>query len=136
MPVPAEWALQRAVYDALVTSSSLVAALGGAHVFDRVPRSQRPPYIMLGDGETANWTTATEDGAEHLLTLNIVSDNPGRKQAVTIAGLVRDVLNGTQLTLEDHYLVNLQFGSTTVRRNKHDESFTAVVRFRAVTEPQ
>ena len=110
--------------------------LGGAHVFDKVPRAQRAPYIAFAEGELADWSTATEDGAEHLVVLLAVSDMPGRKEVIALAEGVRDVLDNAALILSDHHLVNLQFGSFSVRRNKDGDGYTATVRFRAVTEPQ
>jgi len=131
----ATWSLQTAVYERLINATSLTDALGGPFVYDRVPRQRKPPYVVLGDGETADWSTGSEGGQEHLLSFEIVSRQPGRKEVVELAGHLRIALDGADFPLIDHHLVNLRFGSASVRSNREDDGYTATVRFRAVTEP-
>jgi len=135
MALSPAWSLQRAIYDTLQASSALTTALGGAHIYDRAPRSQRPPYVIFLDGETTDWSTATEPGTEHLVVLNVISEMPGRKEVIAISDLVGEALHNAQLALVDHHLINLRLGSMSVRRNKHNVGSTATLRFRAVTEP-
>jgi uncharacterized protein DUF3168 len=61
----ASWALQRSVYQALAGSSDLTTLLGGARIYDHAPQGAAFPFITLGQSVVRDWSTGTEDGAEH-----------------------------------------------------------------------
>lgn len=64
-------ALQRAVFSALSKDAALVALLGSAKIYDDVPQRTDFPYVSFGQSTERDWSTATEDGAEHLVTLHV-----------------------------------------------------------------
>ncbi len=65
MAEAASWALQRSVYQALAGSSDLTTLLGGARIYDDAPQGAAFPFITLGQSVIRDWSTGTEDGAEH-----------------------------------------------------------------------
>lgn len=45
---------------------AVVAALGGARVYDDVPKRAEFPYLTFGQTTERDWSTATEPGHEHI----------------------------------------------------------------------
>lgn len=126
--------LRKAVFAALTTDAALLAALGGARIHDVPPAAPEFPYVTLGEAQLIDWSTATEAGHEHRLTLNVWSRQGGHGQAHAIAHLVQQALHDAPLTLAGHRLVNLRFSSAEIRREAGGRTYRALVRFRAVTE--
>jgi hypothetical protein len=130
----ASWALQSAVFAAL-SADVTVQSLLSARIFDAVPRDAGFPYAVLGDGKETNWDTATEKGSEHELSITVWSRNGGHKEAKSVADAIRFVLNGATLSLSGHALVDLRFLDCEHARDSDGETYSATLRFRAVTEP-
>jgi len=131
----AQSSLQKGIYEALASDAALSGLLGGAHVYDSVPRQAAFPYVTFGRMVSRDWSTGSGAGREHFFTLHVWSRNRGYKQAQTIIGAVNDVLHDASLGLADHILVNLRFELSEMRRARDGETIHAVMRFRAVTEP-
>lgn len=129
------WSLQQAIWVALSTAPGLVALLGVPRVFDDVPQGIDPPYITIGQSTVADWSTGTEDGEEHQLTLHVWSRAGGRKETHEIMGAIRAALDGHYLALAGHRLINLRHQLSEVRRDPDGETLHGIVRLRAVTEP-
>jgi hypothetical protein len=129
------WALQKAVYAALAADGPLLALLGGAKIHDAVPQDAAVPYIAIGEAQVRDWSTGTEDGAEHMLMLHVWSRYGGKREAYEIADAIRAVLDGALLGLDDHRLVNLRHQYSELKRDPDGETQHGVLRFRAVTEP-
>jgi hypothetical protein len=128
-------ALQRGVYQALAGSLDLTTLLGGVRVYDHAPQSAPYPFITLGQSAIRDWSTGTEDGAEHNLTLHVWSRTGGKKQVQEIIEAIKDVLHDQPLTLADHHLVNLRHEFSEARLDPDGDTFHGIVRYRAVTEP-
>ncbi len=129
-------ALRAAIHQALVADSALAAALGGHRVYDAPPRDTEFPYVTLGD---VRITDASGDDAplqEHQLILHAWSRQGGHKQAHVITGALLAALDDAPLSPDGHRLVNLRFAIADIRRESDGRTYHAVVRFRAVTEPQ
>ena len=135
MPTAASAALRSAVHDALVADAGLTSLLGGPKVYDEPPRSAAFPYVTLGETRIADYSTGTEPGEEHQLTLHAWSRQGGHREAHLIAGALLQALDDAPLTLTDHHLVNFRFAVADVRREADGRTYHALVRFRAVTEP-
>ena len=135
MPTASTAALRAAIHDALVADSPLMSLLGGPRVYDEPPRDALFPYVTLGEARVTDWSTGTERGEEHQLTLHAWSRQGGHKQAHLIAGALLQALHDTPLMLSDHRLINLCFSVADVRREADGRTYHALVRFRAVTEP-
>jgi len=128
-------ALRAAIHTALSTDTPLTNLLGGARVYDEPPRSVSFPYVTLGEGRMADWSTSSEPGEEHEITLHAWSRQGGHREAHLIAGALLQALDDAPLALADHRLVNLRFAVADVRREADGRTYHALVRFRAVTEP-
>jgi hypothetical protein len=129
-------ALRAAIHDALVADAPLNALLGGPKVYDEPPPSAAFPYVTLGDARVTDWSTGSERGEEHQLTLHAWSRQGGHKEAHLVAGALLQALDDAPLVLTDHRLINFRFALADVRREADGRTYHALVRFRAVTEPQ
>jgi hypothetical protein len=128
-------ALRAAIHDALIADTVLTTLLGGPSSFDEPPRGAAFPYVTLGEARIVDFSTGTDTGEEHQLTLHAWSRQGGHREAHMIAGALLQALDDAPLALEDHRLVNLRFALADVRREADGRTYHALVRFRAVTEP-
>jgi hypothetical protein len=129
-------ALRAAIHDALVADSGVATVLGGARVHDVPPREAAFPYVTLGEARIVD--ASVDDGAmqEHLLTLHAWSRQGGHKEAHAIAAALLQALDDAPLAPAGHRLVNLRFTVADIRREADGRTYHALVRFRAVTEPE
>lgn len=128
--------LQAAVVAALSQNATLTEMTGGhPRVFDAVPPKTPYPYLTIGQTIERDWSTGSEDGREHTLTLHVWSKAAGRRQVHEIADVVRGALHLAPLMLSDHRLINIRHEFTDSRREPDNETYRALIRFRAVTEP-
>jgi hypothetical protein len=128
-------ALRAAIHDALVADGALGALLGGSKVYDEPPKAAAFPYVTLGEARVADFSTASDTGEEHRLTLHAWSRQGGHRQAHMIAGALLLALDDAPLAPAGHTLVNLRFATADIRRESDGRTYHALVRFRAVTEP-
>jgi Protein of unknown function (DUF3168) len=131
----ASWALQRSIYQALTGSIELTSLLGGERIYSNPPPAAEFPYITLGQTVNLDWSTGTEDGNEHSLTLHVWSRANSAEQVHDIIEQIRVALHNQLLALEDHYLVNLRHEFSEARLDPDGETMHGIVRYRAVTEP-
>ena len=128
-------ALQRAMRNALLADTTLVGLLGGAHIFDEVPRGEPPLHVVFEMIETRDWSTVSGKAHEHFVTIEVVTNARSRALAQSICNAIEAVLDQAALTLEGHKLINLRLAFWSVSRRKSSENFGATLRFRAATEP-
>jgi len=126
--------LQRSLYQAIRTSAEITSLLGGAKVYDDVPQRTDFPYITLGQSIVRDWSTGTEAGHEHVVTVHVWSRSAGRKQTHEIMGALQARLHDQTLPLVENHLVNLRHEFSDARREPDGDTYHGVVRFRAVTE--
>ncbi len=132
----ASLALQSAILAALSSSADLSALTGGhARVYDFVPPGTPYPYVTFGQAVERDWSTGSEDGREHTLTLQVWSRASGRSEVYHGAAILRSLLHLAPLPLQGFNLVSLRYQFQEARREPDGETFRAIVRFRAVTEP-
>lgn len=129
------WSLQQAVFAALGADAALTALIGASRIYDDVPQGTPFPYLTFGQSTARDWSTGTEEGSEHVLTLHVWSQSKGKKQAHEIMNAVRAVLHDQPLTLAGHRLVNLRHEFSESRREPDGDTIHGITRFRAVTEP-
>lgn len=134
MAAPA-WELQKAVYGALIANAGLVAALGGARIYDEVPRGAAFPYVTFGPISTRDWSTGTDEGVEHTLTLRAWSKGSGAREVHLVLDAVRAALHEAALTISGQRLVSLRHEASEAARERDGETWQGTARFRAVTEP-
>ena len=130
------WPLQKAIFAALSTDSALASLLGDPpRVYDDPPVGAELPYVQIGDGSESDWSTASDSGSEHQLTIHVWSRAGGRMEARAILSAIYGALHEAGLTLEGNHLVNLRFALSQVWRESDGETYHGVARYRAVTEP-
>ncbi len=99
-----------------------IAALGGARIHDVPPAAPDFPYVTLGEAQVSDWSTATERGEEHRLSLAAWSRQGGHAEAHAIAHLIQQALHDAPLELPGHALVEsaLQRGADQARAGRAD----------------
>ena len=127
--------LRAAIRYALATDGALTSLLGGARIYDEVPRAASYPYVSLGEARVTDFSAGEQPGEEHQLTLHAWSQQGGHREAHMIAGALLQALDDAPLTLAGQHLVNLRFAVADIRREADGRTYHALVRFRAVTEP-
>jgi hypothetical protein len=135
MSASSAWSLQEAIHARLTSDAALTALLGGPRIYDHVPHATRAPYVTFGPSVVRDWSTGTEDGEEHVVTLHVWTEVGGRKVSDAIVAALRAALHDSELFLIDHRLVSLRQEATETRRESDGDTFRAAVRLRAVTEP-
>ncbi len=133
----ASWALQQAIFATLAVSDAVKDAVGDPpRIFDAVPRGSAFPYIVIGDDRESDWSTATEPGSAHALTIHIWSRAAGRRETRLAAEAVVDALNGAELTITGQTLIDLRWLESESTRESDGETVHAQLRFKALLEPQ
>lgn len=127
-------ALLAAIHARLAADPALAAAIGPDGIRDRLLPRPVLPSVVFADLETRDYSTGSEPGEEHRLTIEVCSDAEGRREAEEIAGRARLLLHDAPLALTDHILVTLAHVRTRTRRQPGTKLFIAELRFRAVTE--
>lgn len=127
-------ALRTAVVARLAGDAATLAALGGARIYDDPPTRAEFPYMTFGQSSERDWSTGSDEGFEHLLTLHVWSRAAGRKQAETAIAAALTALHDQPLELDGHRMINLRHEFTDARRESDGLTYRASARFRAVTE--
>ncbi len=93
-------ALQKAVYAAFVADDGV-----GALITDRISTRAAPCHLPLRHHRPttlADWSTGSEDGAEHRLTLDVWSRAHGKSECHAIADAIGAALHDAALALAGH----------------------------------
>lgn len=130
----AAFALQQAIFSKLAADAATAAALGGPRIYDDVPARAEFPFVTFGQSTERDWSTGSDQGYEHTITLHAWSRGHGRKEAQAVIVAARNALHDQPLALDGHRLINLRHEYSEVRRDNDGETFHGIVRFRAVTE--
>lgn len=102
-------ALQAAIFQRLSGDAALSALVGGA-IYDVVPAGPLPgTHVSLGPEEVRDRSDGSGSGAEHRLTVSVVSEAAGFQQAKTAAGIVADLLDGSAPSLVIGRVVSVRF---------------------------
>lgn len=127
-------ALRKAARDHLVADAALVAALGGPRIHDVAPRGAAAPWIAFGETRLRDWSTGDRRGADLTLQLDVVSDQPGSREALTLAEGVVARLDDAALAPDGWRLVRLVFQTLDVKREAEGRLVRAQTKFRALLE--
>ncbi len=130
----ASFALQQAIFSKLANDAQTAAALGGPRIYDDVPARAEFPFMTFGQSTERDWSTGTDEGYEHTVTLHAWSRGRGRKEAQAVIYAARDALHDQNLSLAGHRLINLRHECSEVRRDNDGETFHGIARIRDVTE--
>ncbi|WP_062016491.1 DUF3168 domain-containing protein [Aureimonas sp. AU4] len=127
--------LQTTIVSALMGDPALTAMLGGPKVFDRQPERAAFPYLTLGRTAVVDWSTGSEDGSEHILTLHVWGRGGSKQETYAIMDKVTNRLHDATLPMDGHRLVNLRLQFAEARQEPDSPAYHGILRFRAVTEP-
>ena len=83
----ASWALQQSIFATLTADTALLALLGAPRLYDDVPQRADFPYLTFGQSVARDWSTGSEDGNEHILTLHVWSQANGKRQAIVMVNV-------------------------------------------------
>jgi hypothetical protein len=131
----ASFSLQAAIFSALSADAALQSLIG-SRLYDAVPQPATFPYAVIGDDTESNWDTATEQGSEHIVSVDAWSQGGGHKESKTIADAVRAVLDGASLAPSGQTLIDIRYQGAEFARQPDGETYRATLKFRAVLEPE
>lgn len=127
-------ALQTAIFQALMADAALSGLLGGA-IYDAIPPATPPAtYALIGVEEVFDRCDKTGHGAEHRLTISVVTNASGFLAAKQVAARICEVLEAPALTLSRGRLVALWFDRAEARKIEGDQTRRIDLRFRARVE--
>lgn len=131
---PSYIALREAVVSRLSADADLVALLGGARIFDEVPRGLDGLYCVIGPWKARDWSTGTDAGEEHDITLTVWARGGSARSALESAGRIDALLGEASLPLDGHRLVAIRTVETEARRDERADRARVTLRLRAVME--
>lgn len=124
-------ALQTAVFEALSADAALGALVGSA-IYDAVPVGSVPElYVRFGSETVREASDVSGGGAVHVLTVSVITTNPGFAGAKAAAAAVSDALHDAPLTLSRGRLVSLRFERAAAQRIESASARQIDLRFRA-----
>ena len=88
--------LQTAIYARLDSSAQLKKAVTG--IYDYVPEETSFPYVVIGEVVSEPWNTKTTDGEAVTISLDIWSDQRGKKRNILNYEINRTSLKGSHRT--------------------------------------
>jgi hypothetical protein len=127
--------LQQAMRQQLIATPVLTTLLGGAHIYDEIPRGEQPLYVAFNGIETRDWSVMDQKAHEHFVFIEVATNAKSRAMAQAIGDAIEVALDNATLTLTGHRLINLRAVFWSVSRIKATDNFGATLRFRAATEP-
>ncbi len=128
--------LQAALIAYLRGQAALKTWLGDPlRVYDQPPQGVIYPYVTFGRTTVQSIGGIGPEVTEQVLDLHGLSRFLGSEEAKAIAGALRDVLDGAELSVDGQHLVSLRVVFVDVFRANDNRTFYAVLRLRAVTEP-
>jgi hypothetical protein len=127
-------ALAAEICTALNANASLVALVGPDGIHDRLLTKVAMPYLVVREIVSTEWGADNDGGLEHQVFIDAWSAVAGHREAQFMAGLIRESLDGTALTLGGGLtLVSLLHVKTRTRREAKTDAHVAEMVFRAVT---
>ena len=132
------WPLQEGVFQ-LLSADVGVAALVGGRIYDAPPslEAETDPdgiYVTIGDESARNWSTASDHGAAHLLTIAVHAPRRGFAEAKQAAGAISDAMLGGAITMSRGQVILVSFVSARTRRAEGDAVRRVEMRFRVTVE--
>ena len=136
MTVPAAWALQTCLYDALSADPAVQSLLGASpRLFDTIPSDALYPLVELGATKNTPYP-GVEGGVEHIVRFSAWSRWGGRKECKAIADAIQQLLQNASLAMEDHEMIQARIVFEDHLKYREPDLFQAVMRYRFVTIPK
>jgi len=134
MSADATWPLQKGLFSHLRNDLSLKKHLSDPpRVFDQQEQADGFPRLVWGDSFAKVWSSATFDGQEHEIILNLWTCDGGSAVSKEIAGAVIDRLHNADFPVTGHALVDMQFSSSETRYKEELGLFHCRLTFKALT---
>jgi hypothetical protein len=138
MSTPAN-ALQAGIYNRLAGYAALTSLATGG-IYDFVPETVPPPFVVIGDDTAIDWSTKTTNGWETTITIHCWAfEVAGRKNVKAIMSAIYDALHRQEsnITVSGFNLVMLQSEfETSVQdpsaQGQGDRFYHGIQRFRAL----
>jgi hypothetical protein len=132
------WPLQQALHSAIAADAGC-AAFFGPRIYDAAPpfgpdAQAEGLYLTIGDETVVDWSTATDRGARHQVTLTVYAPRHGYAEAKQAAAAVSDVLLDGTLAPERGRIVDARFMGARTRRAEGDALRRIEMRFSIVLE--
>jgi hypothetical protein len=129
------WTLQETVYKALQDSPALQDFLGTpVRLYDHVPANALAPYAVLGDMVISPFDCKDFRGAEHTLSIHIVSRYRGSREVKQICEAVESTLRDADLSGEGYSLVFSQMEMISGSLLEDGLTRLGVCRFKVITQ--
>lgn len=122
--------VQKAIYEKLTASSSLMASVNG--IFDQVPQDTAFPFIVIGNARATNLSNLAKGGIEHRITLNIFSREAGKKQVADIMGILEDLLHNNSITVDGQTCVAMEFISNSIQLENDGWTYQGIIELRII----
>jgi hypothetical protein len=132
------WPLQQALHAAIAGDASC-AAIFGPRIFDAAPphaadAAAEGLYLTMGDETVADWSTATDRGARHTVTLVVHAPRHGFAEAKQAAAAVSDVVLDAPLAPSRGRVVDSRFIGARTRRTESNALRQVEMRFSITLE--
>jgi hypothetical protein len=146
-------ALQQAIYEKLSQDASVDSLLARYHlpgdgfqaypaIYDRVPQPADTgdndlfPMITIGEDTASDWSTDTAVGGEITAVVHVWSRRTGWAQAKSIEAAVRAVLNRSELELQGHEFIGMDWETSTPIRDSDGITLHIAIQFRALVDEE
>ncbi|MFK7945443.1 MAG: DUF3168 domain-containing protein [Paracoccaceae bacterium] len=131
------WPLQEALYSLFTTDAACVVAFDG-RVHDGPPpltnAEAEGAYLVLGDEEARDWSTKTDDGAVHLVRVDVHVPRRGFGEAKRAAAAVSDAMLTGPISPARGHVVNARFVDARTEREENDALRRIRLQFRITLE--
>jgi uncharacterized protein DUF3168 len=132
------WPLQEAVF-LLLSADAAVATHVAGRIYDAPPslEAEAVPdgiYLTIGDERVVDWSTASDQGAAHLLTIAVHAPRRGFAEAKQAAGAISDAMLSGAMTMSRGQVVLVRFVDARTRRAEGDALRRIEMRFRVTAE--
>ena len=135
MSAPSLAALQDALYAALSGSAALQALIGNpARVFDHVPDGTAFPYVEIGEVSARRFDSASRNGLDCTVTLNVWSRYRGRREAKQILDAIYAALHDGSLSIASNAHVLSAFLGAETKRDDDGLTYHGIARYRVILQ--
>lgn len=126
--------LQKAIFARLMRSRALAGLMGEVRLYDQAPANAVFPYLTFGRTSAYDWSTDTEAGSEHLVTIHLWSKERGKSECHALLEAVQTELHDAALALDGHALVRLGMEFVEIRYEDEHDVHHGLARLRALID--
>lgn len=131
------WPLQQGLFQ-LISNDAACNTFFGGRIYDAPPHlaGEEPEglYLSFGDEQASDWSTASDAGAVHLVTLTVHAPRRGFSEAKQAAAAVSDAVLLGGIMPSRGRVVNARFVDARTRRADADAQRRIDLRFRITLE--